>query len=112
MKTLILSKLSSFSLLFLCVLCGLCGFVSSGCTGDPSKGYTTSSMFPDTVKSVAVLGFEPSKDVYRRDIEIRLTEAVQKRIQQNTPYRLAKRGQADSELTGEPVKISQQVLLV
>ena len=110
MKTLIRSKASFLSPVCLCVLCGLCGYAVSGCAGDPSKGYTTKSMFPDTVHTVAVTMFERSKDVYRRDIEIRLTEAIQKRIQQNTPYRLAKRERADSELTGELVKISQQVL--
>jgi rubredoxin len=112
MKTLIPSKISSSSLplLPLCVLCALCGYVFPGCSGDPSKGYTTNSMFSDTIKTVAVSMFDRSKDVYRRDVEIRLTEAIQKRVQQNTPYRLAKRGRADSELTGELVKISQQVL--
>ena len=108
MKTLIPCKISSsLSLLFLCALCGSSVL---GCSGDPSKGYTTNSMFPDTIKTVAVSMFDRNKDVYRRDVEIRLTEAIQKRVQQNTPYRLAKRGRADSELTGELIKISQQVL--
>jgi hypothetical protein len=104
------SKMSFLSPLFLCVLCALCGCAVSGCTGDPSKGYTTKSMFPDTIQTVAVSIFDRNKNVYRRDLEFRLTEAIQKRVQQNTPYRLAKRGQADSELTGELINITQQVL--
>lgn len=91
------------SLLSLCVLSVLCGFFA-GC------GYTTRSQFPENVRTVAVVMFERNKDVYRRDVEIRLTEAIQKRIQQNTPYRLATRGRADTELSGELVKVSQQVL--
>jgi hypothetical protein len=110
MKKLIPVKLSSLSPVFLCVLCGLCGLSILGCSGDPSKGYTTKSMFPDTIQTVAVSIFDRNKNVYRRDVEIRLTEAIQKRVQQNTPYRLAKKGQADSELTGELVNITQQVL--
>lgn len=110
MKKLILSKASFLSPIVLCILCALCGYAVSGCAGDPSKGYTTKSMFPDTIQTVAVSMFDRNKNVYRRDVEIRLTEAIQKRVQQNTPYRLAKRGQADSELTGELINISQQVL--
>ena len=68
-----------------------------GCSGDPATGYTTNRMFPDTVHSVAVNMFTRNKDVYRRDVEIRLTEAVVKRVQQNTPYKIATRERADSD---------------
>jgi hypothetical protein len=84
--------------------------LGGACSGDPAKGYTTARPFRDDIRTIAVPMFTRSKEVYRRDVEIRLTEAIQKRITQNTPYRLAKRENADSELTGELVLIDQQVL--
>jgi hypothetical protein len=84
--------------------------VSSGCSGDPATGYTTASQFQENIRTIAIPIWTRGKDVYRRDIEIRLTEAIQKRVQQNTPYRLADRSRADSELTGELVNVTQQVL--
>jgi hypothetical protein len=99
MKSLILSATLALSIA-----------LAGGCSGDPAKGYTTTRQYRDDIHSVAVSIFTRGKDVYRRDIEFQLTEAIQKRVQQNTPYRLAKRANADSELTGELTLISQQVL--
>jgi len=73
-------------------------------------GYTTDSPFPDDVRTVNVPIFHRGKGVFRRDIEFELTEAVKKRLLLDTPYRLADRGEADTELTGEIHSIEQQVL--
>jgi hypothetical protein len=81
-----------------------------GCSLDPKCGYTTQSQFTDDVKTVYAPIWTRGKDVYRRDIEMRVTEAVQKRVAQNTPYRLANKGCADTELSGEIVEITQQVI--
>jgi len=73
-------------------------------------GYTMDSPFPDDVQTVNVPIFTRGKDVFRRDIEFSLTEAVIKRLQLDTPYRLADRQTADTELKGEIKEIEQQVL--
>jgi len=73
-------------------------------------GYTVDSPFPDDVRTVHVPIFKRGKGVFRRDIEFDLTEAVIKRMQLDTPYRLADRGEADTELKGEIHEIEQQIL--
>ncbi|GAB4159608.1 MAG: LPS assembly lipoprotein LptE [Planctomycetaceae bacterium] len=47
---------------------------------------------------------------FRRDVELQLTEAVQKEIQQQTHFRLAKAPYADTELRGHIVQINKNVL--
>jgi len=73
-------------------------------------GYTTDSPFPDDVRTINVPIFHRGKGVFRRDIEFELTEAIKKRLNLDTPYRLADRGEADTELTGEIHAIEQQIL--
>ncbi len=73
-------------------------------------GYQLGGMYPRNVNSVAVIMFTRQKNVYRRELEIRLTEAVVKRIQQDTPYKISTRDRADTVLTGTIEKIHQQVL--
>jgi len=73
-------------------------------------GYTTDSPFPDDVRTISVPMFQRGRGVFRRDIEFELTEAVKKRLQLDTPYRFADRGEADTELTGEIHSIRQQIL--
>ena len=47
---------------------------------------------------------------YRRDIELQLTEAVQKEIQNRTHFRLVNGPAADTELTGRIVDVRKDVL--
>ncbi len=88
----------------LCAL-GLCAIalclLLSGC------GYVVGSPFRDDVRTVHVPIFE--NDSYRRGIELQLTEAVQKRIQDRTPYRLAKADYADTILTGRILSVDKRV---
>ncbi len=51
-----------------------------------------------------------TSDSFRRGIEFQLTEAVQKEIQKQTPFRLAKEPYADTRLTGKIVEIRKRVL--
>lgn len=76
--------------------------VATGC------GYTTERPFKPTVESVHVEMFRSK--VFWQDIEYMLTEAVVKRIEMDTPYRIAERGQADSVLTGEVIDVKQATL--
>ena len=84
--------------------------VAGGCSDDPSQGFTVKSQYPTDVKTVAVPIWRKGHDEYRRDIEMRITEALVKRILLETPYRIADRSRADTELTGELVDVKQTPL--
>ena len=86
--------------------------VIAGCNTDPTKGYTLANQYHQGVDSVAVDVFTRAKDVYRRGLEFRLTEAVVKQIELDTPYKVTDRSRADTLLTGTIVGISQQVMSV
>ena len=73
-------------------------------------GYTTQSQYPAEVRTVAVPIWTVGKNVYRRELEFRLTEAIQKRIALDTPYKVASKGQADTLLTGTVDLVEQRVL--
>ncbi|MFN5299175.1 MAG: LPS assembly lipoprotein LptE [Planctomycetaceae bacterium] len=74
----------SLGLLWLCSLWG------AGC------GYNVGAPFSQEVRTVAVS--IPKSDSPRRFLEMQLTEAVQKQIQQRTHFRLAREGEADTAL--------------
>ncbi len=71
-------------------------------------GYMIGQGFGPEVRTVAVPVFR--NDTFRRNIEFQLTEAVQKEIQNRTPFRLAKGMEADTRLTGEIVQVRKDVL--
>ncbi len=77
---------------------------------DPNVGYTLASPYRSDVKTVYVPIWRRGKQVYRRDIEIRLSEAIAKRIETDTPYKIADRGVADTELSGVLRSVRQRVL--
>ncbi|MFW6132468.1 MAG: LPS assembly lipoprotein LptE [Planctomycetota bacterium] len=83
---------------------GLAAMAATGC------GYTTSSLYPADVDTVAVPVWQRGRDVYRRGVELRLSEAVVKHIESKTPYKVVTRATADSELTGTVERISQSVM--
>ncbi len=86
--------------------------VLAGCSADGRGGYTLANQYRPGIKTVAVDVWGRGKDVYRRDIEIRITEAVVKRIEQDTPYKVTGKQRADTLLTGTLEKIAQQTLSV
>ncbi len=73
-------------------------------------GYTMGDLYPEDVKTVAVDIFARGQDVYRRELGFRLTEAVCKVIESQTPYRLARQNDPDTKLTGTIESVEQQVL--
>ncbi len=87
----------------LALLLGVLSVVSAGC-------YTTESQHRPGIKSVAVPIMIRGRGVYRRDLEMRLTSAVVKRIEQDTPYKVTSKDRADTLLTGSLDLIRQQVL--
>jgi len=72
--------------------------------------YTMKNQYRPGISTVFVPVWTRGKDVYRREIEMRLTEAIAKRIEQDTPYKIAGKDKADTELSGKIVRIDQQVL--
>ena len=68
----------------------------------------THSLYNNRIETVCVPMFE--SDSFRRSIAERLTEAVCKRIEERTPYKVIGRPSADSVLTGRLVADSQAVL--
>ena len=71
-------------------------------------GYRFGHHADPTIRSVAVPVFESVAD--RTDLEIQLTEAVQKEIQSRTPFLLAHEGQADTVLRGKVVGVRKRPL--
>jgi len=82
----------------------------AGCSADPSKGYSFGSLYPTNIKTVAVPMWEIGQDVYRRELQTRLSEALVKRIEMDTPYKVTTAGRADTELRGKIDIVSQRVL--
>ena len=88
---------------------GLMVGLLAGCQStDPNVGYTSRSLYPDSVSSVQVNIF--SSKEFRRGLEFELAEALVKCIDFETNYRIAKDDQADSILEGQIVAIRQTVL--
>ncbi len=89
----------------------LAGVLLVGCGGnDPTLGYTARSPFRTSVRTVAVPLWSRGQNVYRRDLEFRLTEALIKRIELTTPYKVVEKKKADTLLTGTIEDISQAML--
>jgi hypothetical protein len=69
-------------------------------------GYSTQRPFRTDIQTVHVEMFH-SKE-FRRELEFRLTEALVKRIEMDTPYRVAPRRKADALLTGELLSVENR----
>lgn len=70
--------------------------LAAGCASDPTAGYAVGGVFPDHIRTVSVPIAQ--NDSYIRDIEIDLTDALQKEIIARTPYAVTTTGRADSIL--------------
>lgn len=80
----------------------VCLVLLSGC------GYMVGGAYRSDIQTVHVPIF--TSNSFRRGLEFQLTEAVQKRIQMQTPFRLADRQHADTLLTGHIVEVRKDVL--
>jgi hypothetical protein len=69
-------------------------------------GYSTTRPFPTDIQTIHVEMFQ-SKE-FRRELEFRLTESIVKRIEMDTPYRIAPRNKADALLTGEILMVENR----
>jgi hypothetical protein len=75
-------------------------FGVSGC------GYTANRPFRTDIQSVHVEMLHSRE--FRRELEFRLSEALVKRIQMDTPYRIAPRRTADAVFTGELLSVENR----
>ena len=82
------------------VLLTVVAAASSGC------GYSAKRPFSTDIQSIHVEMFQ-SKE-FRRELEFRLTEAIVKRIEMDTPYRIAPRRTADALMTGEILSVDNR----
>jgi hypothetical protein len=88
-------------------LCGCTAVLLAGCLG----GYSSQPLYPQDVKSVYVEMFDNT--TFRRDLEYDLTDAIAKRIDAETPYRIVSdRSRADTVLSGKIIAINDSVLTV
>ena len=79
---------------------------TGGCGG---KGYSNSWLYPEDVKTVYVEMFDTGS--FRRGHEYDLTDAICKRIEAQTPYKIVSdRNIADTVLSGKLGTISQSTL--
>jgi hypothetical protein len=78
------------------------------CAGSGGCGYSVRRPFPSNVRTVYVEMFQSRE--FRRGLEFTLTEALQKRILQDTPYRIADKSTADTMISGEVLEVRQNVL--
>lgn len=86
------------------MLAALAAVLLTGCSG-----YTNKSLFPQDVKSVYVQMFD--NRTFRRGMEYTLTDALAKRIESDTPYRIVSdRDRTDSILDGQLVVIAESIL--
>jgi len=92
-----------------CALALLFIFDLGGCT--EMSGYSNRSLFPQDVGSVCLEMFENQS--FRRGIEYELTDALAKRIEAATPYKIiSSKDRADTLLTGQIVLVGESVLTV
>jgi len=99
------------ALFFFCCFCasgfGLCG---CGSGSGILSGYSNKSLFPEDVTSVYLEMFENRS--LRRGVEYELTDALAKRIEAQTPYKLiSSPDKADTVISGEIVSAAEVALV-
>jgi hypothetical protein len=85
------------------------GLGASGCGS--STGYSNASLFPGEVNSVYLEMFDNRS--FRRGIEFTLSDALAKRIEIDTPYKIvSNRDRADSVMSGQVVAAGESILTI
>ena len=72
-------------------------------------GYRVGPRHDTNIRSIRVPIFRNM--TFQRDVEFELTEAVVKRIESATPWKVVQSGDADAELTGTVVILAKHVIL-
>jgi hypothetical protein len=88
-------------------VCGCAAVLLAGCLG----GYSSQPLYSQDVKSIYVEMFDNT--TFRRDLEYDLTDAIAKRIDAETPYKIVSdRSRADTVLSGKIIAINDAALTV
>ena len=96
-------------LLLSCVLCLLSSALLGGCGA--STGYSNASLFPNDVNNVYLEMFDNRS--FRRGIEFSLSDALAKRVEVDTPYKIvSSRDRADSVMSGQIVMAGESILTI
>jgi hypothetical protein len=82
--------------------------IGCGYTTDRTAPFRTTNADDERIRTVAVDVFESRE--FRRGLELQLTEALAKRIEIETPFKLAKKGRADTLLSGEVLDVRQATI--
>jgi hypothetical protein len=87
----------------------LSAFALSGCGN--VAGYSTQSLFPDSIATVRLEMFDNRS--FRRGVEFDFTDALAKRIEGDTPYKIVSDpDRADSVISGQLVSIGESTLSI
>ena len=90
-----------------CLLLCICCLGLSGCDG--MLGYSNESMFPKNVHSVCLKMFDNQS--FRRGVEYDLSDALAKRIELETPYKIISNAdRADTIISGQILSITEFAL--
>lgn len=74
-------------------------------------GYSSESLYPTQYKTIAIPAWQRGREVYRREWEFRLTEALKKSVSTYmTGYAVVDTPRAETILTGKIVSIGRQML--
>ena len=79
--------------------------VGCGYSTDRDAHYRTENSDKRPIRTVAVPIFQSRE--FRRDLEIQVTEALKKRLEVESPYKLANEARADSAIYGEVLEVRQ-----
>ena len=75
------------------------------------SGYSNNSLYSQDIKSVYVEMFD--NETFRRDLEYDLTDAIAKRIEAETPYKIVSdKSRADTVLSGKITAMDDSVLTI
>ncbi len=92
---------------WLLVAIGL-GMTGCGYSLDRTQTYRVTNSKQQHIQTVAVPVFQSRE--FRRGLELQLTEALAKQIEAETPFKLAHRDRADTELSGTILEVRQGTL--
>jgi len=94
--------------LLILLVWALCGLMAGCQSTDPTKGYSNQSLYRSEIRSVFVEIFQ--SEVFRRNMEFELTEAVVTQLELHSPYKVVSdRREADTALYGTIKQVSEGV---
>jgi hypothetical protein len=92
-----------------CFTLGLFSLIVQGCSS--FAGYSNDSIYAEGVKTVRLNMFD--NQTFWRDVEYDLSEALSKRIETDTPYKIVtSQDYADSVISGQIVSINESALTI